>query len=81
MVIENCGARIARSRPPGGSSRRLSMGMNVSYAEKEPRRAEVDALEGPTLLEFGSPWDGREVERLVRPADAGAVQAALKKID
>ena len=55
--------------------------MNVSYAEKEPRRAEVDALEGPTLLEFGSPWDGREVERLVRPADAGAVQAALKKID
>ena len=105
--------------------------MKLEYAEKEPRRSEVDALQGPTLVEFGSPWcghcrraqpllasalaahprvrhlkiadatgrrlgrsfavtlwptlvflkDGREVERLVRPADAGAVQAALKKID
>lgn len=32
--------------------------MNRSYAETEPTRAEVDALEGPTLLEFGTPWCG-----------------------
>ena len=34
------------------------MPMNASYADVEPTRAEVDALEGPTLIEFGSPWCG-----------------------
>lgn len=32
--------------------------MTRDYLEKEPRREEVDALAGPTLLEFGSPWCG-----------------------
>lgn len=32
--------------------------MNTSYAEAEPKRAEVDRLGGPTLVEFGSPWCG-----------------------
>jgi thioredoxin 1 len=32
--------------------------MNPRYADKEPRRDEVDALQGPTLIEFGSPWCG-----------------------
>lgn len=32
--------------------------MTVDYAEVEPKRAEVDALQGATLLEFGSPWCG-----------------------
>jgi thioredoxin 1 len=32
--------------------------MNPSYADKEPPRDEVDALPGPTLVEFGSPWCG-----------------------
>lgn len=105
--------------------------MKTSYAEKEPQRSEVDALGGPTLVEFGSPWcgycrrtqpllasalaehprvrhlkiadasgrrlgrsfnvklwptlvflkDGREVERLVRPAEVEAIRAALQRID
>lgn len=32
--------------------------MTSDYSEVEPRREEVDALAGPTLLEFGSPWCG-----------------------
>jgi thioredoxin len=34
------------------------MGMNTTYAKVEPRRAEVDALEGSAVLEFGTPWCG-----------------------
>ena len=33
-------------------------GMSTPYAQQEPARAEVDALAGPTLLEFGTPWCG-----------------------
>jgi thioredoxin 1 len=32
--------------------------MNDSYAPVEPSRGEVDALSGPTLIEFGAPWCG-----------------------
>ena len=32
--------------------------MNTTYAEKEPARAELDALPGPAVVEFGSPWCG-----------------------
>ena len=34
------------------------MAFTTEYAEQEPRRADIDALGGPTLLEFGSPWCG-----------------------
>ena len=34
------------------------MGMQTEYAAAEPRRAEVEALPGATVLEFGSPWCG-----------------------
>lgn len=46
--------------------------MNVEYAQKEPARAEVDALAGPTLLEFGSPWCGycRRAQPLIAQAMA-----------
>ena len=32
--------------------------MNTTYSETEPARAEVEKLEGATVLEFGSPWCG-----------------------
>ncbi|MEW6705210.1 MAG: thioredoxin family protein [Pseudomonadota bacterium] len=32
--------------------------MNHSYATVEPSRAEVEALPGATVLEFGAPWCG-----------------------
>ena len=34
------------------------MEMNETYATVEPKRAEIDALRGPTLIEFGSPSCG-----------------------
>ena len=106
--------------------------MNKSelYADAEPTRAEVDAWEGPAVLEFGAAWcgwclgaqphvdaalagnpqvrhlqiadgrgrplgrsfgvklwptlvfldHGREVARVVRPADADAMRQALAQI-
>lgn len=32
--------------------------MNSVYAASEPARAEIDALTGPAVLEFGAPWCG-----------------------
>lgn len=34
------------------------MAMNETYAQIEPTRSEVEALDGATLLEFGAPWCG-----------------------
>ena len=34
------------------------MTFTTTYAEREPARADVDALPGVTLLEFGAPWCG-----------------------
>jgi thioredoxin 1 len=47
--------------------------LSTQYAEKEPRRAEVDALAGPTLLEFGNAWCGycRRAQPLIAEAMAG----------
>jgi len=105
--------------------------MNDAYAQTEPARAEIDALAGPVLVEFGSPWcghcratqpllasalaahprvrhikiadasgrrlgrsfevklwptlvflrGGKEIARLVRPREAGAIAQALDRID
>ena len=105
--------------------------MIETYPDTEPTRAEIDALAGPALLEFGSPacgycrrtqpmlrealemhpgvrhvkvadasgrrlgrsfrvkrWptlvfldNGKEVARLVRPADAAEIASALETID
>ncbi len=44
--------------------------MQTDYLDKEPARAEIDALGGPTLLEFGSPGCGhcRRAQPLIEAA-------------
>ncbi|WP_106475739.1 thioredoxin family protein [Phytohalomonas tamaricis] len=34
------------------------MAMTTDYTANEPSRAEVDAWEEPTVIEFGAPWCG-----------------------
>lgn len=34
------------------------MTFTTEYAATEPSRAEIDALAGPVLVEFGTPWCG-----------------------
>ena len=34
------------------------MAMNDVYASVEPSRATIDELDGPTVIEFGTPWCG-----------------------
>jgi len=54
--------------------------MNTEYAPVEPSREEVDALPGPTLLEFGSPTCGwcRGAQPLI--AEALADRPGLRHI-
>ena len=49
------------------------MAVTHEYADKEPSRHEVDALAGPTVLEFGNAWCGfcRRAQSLIDEAFAG----------
>ena len=50
-----------------------NMSMNETYAPVEPGRAEMDALEGPAMIEFGSPWCGHC--RAAQPLIAAALES------
>jgi thioredoxin 1 len=56
--------------------------VNPAYAETEPARADVDALGGPTLLEFGSPSCGhcRRAQPLIAQALAAYPRVRHLKI-
>ena len=47
--------------------------MAGEYSEDQPKRAEVDALAGPVLLDFGNNWCGhcRRAQPLIAAAMAG----------
>ena len=44
--------------------------MSAEYAQVEPKREEVDAMPGPTLVEFGNAWCGhcRRAQPLIAAA-------------
>ena len=58
------------------------MALSTQYAEKEPARAEVEALAGPTLLEFGNAWCGycRRAQPLIAEAMAAHPRVRHLKI-
>ena len=47
--------------------------MNTEYSASEPKREEIEALQGPALLEFGNSWCGwcRRAQPLIADALAG----------
>jgi thioredoxin 1 len=58
------------------------MAAAADYAQDEPKRAEVDALNGPMVIEFGSPWCGwcRRAQPLIAEALAGHPEVRHLKI-
>jgi thioredoxin 1 len=56
--------------------------MGTPWAETEPKRKELDAFAGPTLVEFGSPTCGwcRRAEPLIESALAQHPQVRFLKI-
>lgn len=59
------------------------MAMSTVYAEVEPARAEIDALDEPLVVEFGTPWCGycRRVQPLLAAAFAEHPRVRHLKIE
>ena len=57
--------------------------MNDKYASIEPARAEIDMLDGPTMIEFGTPWCGycQAAQPLVATAIADHPEVRHLKIE
>ncbi len=59
------------------------MSMNTEYLANEPTRDALDALPGPTLIEFGTPWCGhcQAAQPLLAEVFAGHPQVRHLKIE
>lgn len=59
------------------------MAFNPNFAEIEPTRAAIDALEDPVLIEFGAPWCGhcQAAQALIAEALADYPKLAHIKIE
>jgi thioredoxin 1 len=57
--------------------------MTSQFAGAEPARQEIDALPGPTLLEFGTPWCGycMAAQPLIASAFAGHEEVRHIKVE
>lgn len=53
-----CHAFTAPPSNPAFLESKPAMPFATEYTDPEPTRDDIDALSGPTLLEFGTPWCG-----------------------
>jgi thioredoxin 1 len=59
------------------------MALSNDYVTKEPTRAEIDALNAPTVLQFGTPWCGHchAAEPFIAAAFADYPQISRIKVE